>query len=90
MREKVKGDWENVIKSYPQLESLNDVQSSGLISSFNVLIKENLKQGAQIPSELALIMHDRYGVNPQVIEQLANVCGNKFILFIKLNSIRSN
>ncbi|CAH1402670.1 unnamed protein product [Nezara viridula] len=74
IKAKVKNDWENLKKDNPYLESLSDVQSKGLISSFNELKDRKLPPKSVLPADLCLIFYDRYGLNPQVIEELARVC----------------
>ncbi|XP_014275328.1 alanine--tRNA ligase, mitochondrial isoform X2 [Halyomorpha halys] len=74
IKAKVKNDWENLKKDNPHLESLDDVQSIGLISSFNELMQRKIPPKTVLPEDLCIILYDRYGLNPQVIEELARVC----------------
>ncbi|KAK9498486.1 hypothetical protein O3M35_003111 [Rhynocoris fuscipes] len=71
----VKDEWKRTLAKNNKYESLHDVQSLGLISAIKELEKMNLERGSVFSPEFTLILYDRYGLTPQVIEELARING---------------
>lgn len=83
----MKSDWEDIVKKYPHMDFLSDVQSPGLIAALKEHRSWKITEGTPFPRELAVIMYDRYGLNPQVIEQVSNVLGTARKLIYTSNEI---
>ncbi|XP_073969586.1 alanine--tRNA ligase, mitochondrial isoform X3 [Rhodnius prolixus] len=69
----VKEEWKKILKNNKRYESLHDVQSVGLISAIKDIDKMKLKPGSVLEKDFALVLYDRYGLTPQVIDELAKV-----------------
>lgn len=77
--------WKILLQKDPGLDKLSDVLSPGLIRALGELDKLNLKSTATLPTDLALILFDRYGMDEQLIEEIASLKGDDLVRLSVLN-----
>lgn len=76
VRTQLKSNWDQLLKTDPLLGKLTDVQSVGLVAALKELEKLKIKKGECLEPSLALALFDRYGLNVQLIEEVASIKGN--------------
>ncbi|XP_063973914.1 alanine--tRNA ligase, mitochondrial [Diachasmimorpha longicaudata] len=73
--------WGELVKERPELKGISDPHASGLVQGYKELQK-GLVEGEQklktIPRDLGFKLYDTYGLDSELIEELAEVEGVKF------------
>ncbi|XP_011306168.1 alanine--tRNA ligase, mitochondrial [Fopius arisanus] len=72
--------WGEIVKQRPQLGAISDPYASGLVLGYKELQKRLLEVPGMknIPGDLGFKLYDTYGLDPEVIEELAEVEGLGF------------
>lgn len=68
--------WRELVSEKPELAGISDPYASGLVQGYRELQKGMIGiEGGKIPGELSFKMYDTYGLDPDLIEELAEVEG---------------